>query len=84
MNKRTIYSAIVLVVVIMASYSIWSYVNYLDYLNKTIHETGRWAVIMDSKADVMAIETTSNEVWNQLVDLRNKEEENGLEALWRI
>jgi hypothetical protein len=75
MNKRTIYSAIVLVVVIVASYSVWSYMNYLDYLNKTIHETGRWAVIMDSKGDIIAVETTSDEVWDQLMDLYNNKEE---------
>ena len=75
MNKRIIYSAIVLIVVVAASYSVWSYINYLDYLDKTIHETGRWAVIMDSHGDIIAIETTSDEVWDQLVDLYQSKEE---------
>jgi hypothetical protein len=75
MNKRTIYYAAVLVVVIVASYSVWSYMNHLDYLNKTIHETGRWAVIRDSKGDIMAVETTNDEVWDQLADLHNDKEE---------
>jgi len=65
----------VLVVVIVASYSIWSYLHYRDYLNKTLHETGRWAVIMDSNGDIMAVETTSAEVWDQLVELCNNDEE---------
>ncbi|UCH02583.1 MAG: hypothetical protein JSV20_02000 [Candidatus Bathyarchaeota archaeon] len=75
MNKRTIYSVVVLVVIVVASYSAWSYMNHLDYLDKTVHETGIWAVIMDSKGDIMAVETTSDEVWDHLVDLYNDEEE---------
>jgi len=75
MNKRTIYVTAVLIVVIVASYSVWSYLNYVEYVNKTSHETSRWAVIMDSKAEIMAVETTSDEVWNRLVELyENKEE----------
>jgi hypothetical protein len=75
MNKRIIYSAVILVVVVVASYSVWSYLNYLDYLNKTLHETGRWAVIMDSKGDIIAVETTSEMIWDQLLDLYNNKEE---------
>lgn len=44
--------------------------NFLDYLDKTVHETDIWAVITDSKGDVMAVETTNDEVWSILLDLR--------------
>ena len=49
--------------------------NYLDYLNKMIHETGRWAVIMDSKGEFIAVEISNEEIWNQLVDLQESNEE---------
>jgi cell division protein FtsL len=39
-----------------------------EYLSK-IHETDRWAVIQDSKGDIIAIETSNNEAWNTLSDL---------------
>ncbi len=33
------------------------------------HETNRWAVIKDVNGDKIAVETTSNAIWNQLVNL---------------
>jgi hypothetical protein len=59
----------------VVGYSIWRYANYRDYLNKTIHETGRWAVLRDSKGDIMAVEPNSDEVWEQLSDLSVSKEE---------
>jgi len=73
----------VLVVIAVASYSVWNYISYLDYLNKTIHETGRWAVIMDSKGDIIAVETTSDEIWDQLVDLYSNKEERWIGGIVR-
>ena len=75
MNRRTVLSVVVVVAVAMGGYSVWSYMNHLDYLSKTVHETDRWAVIVDSKGDIIAVETTSDEVWNQLVELHEKDEE---------
>lgn len=57
------------VVAVVVSSSVWSYISYLDYSNKTVHEAGRWAVIMDSKCDIMAVETTSDGVWDQMIEL---------------
>jgi len=68
-EKRIALAAIVTVVVVIAAYFTWNYQNYNDYLNKTVHETNRWAVIIDSKGDIIAVETTSDQVWNQLTDL---------------
>lgn len=64
---------VVVVVLIAASYSVWTYLNYLDYSNKTVHETLRWAVITDLKSDIIAVETTRNEVWNTLTDLHQNQ-----------
>ena len=60
MNRWTILPVVVIGMVVVVSYSVWSYMNHLDYLSKTIHETGRWAVITDSKGDIMAVETASD------------------------
>jgi hypothetical protein len=67
-KKRIALAVIAAIVVVITAY-LWNYRNYVDYLNKTVHETSRWAVIIDSKGDIIAVETTSDEVWDQLVDL---------------
>ena len=40
--------------------------NNTDYLSKTKHDTQRWAVIVDSHGDVIAVETTDQVVWDTL------------------
>lgn len=62
-----------IVVAVIALYFAFSYMNYLDYLGKTVHETDRWAVITDSKGDIIAVETTSDTVWSQLVQLHQNQ-----------
>ena len=62
-----------IVAVVIAVYFVFSYMNYLDYLGKTVHETDRWAVITDSKGDIIAVETTSDTVWSQLVELHQNQ-----------
>jgi len=73
MEKKFVLVAVIVIVAVVAGYSIWIYVNHLDYLNKTKHETDRWAVIMDSKGDIIAIETTDDEVWNTLGGLHQNQ-----------
>lgn len=73
MSKRLALASIVVIFVIAVGYSIWAYVNYLDFLGKTVHETERWAVIEDSKGDIIAVETTDNQVWNELRNLRENQ-----------
>lgn len=60
-------------VVVIAAYFASSFMNYLDHLGKTVHETDRWAVITDSKGDIIAVETTSDKVWSQLVELHQNQ-----------
>lgn len=60
-------------VVVIAAYLAFSFTNYVDYLEKTIHETDRWAVITDSNGDIIAVETTSDTIWSQLVDLHQNQ-----------
>ena len=46
-----------------------------DYSNKTKHETDRWAVIVDSKGDVIAVETSDSKVWDTLINLQVNQSE---------
>jgi len=72
-GKKTALASIVIVVIAVVGYSVWTYVNQLDYLSKTVHETERWAVIRDSKGDITAIETIENHVWNALRSLHQNQ-----------
>ncbi len=61
--------------VVIGGYVAWSYMSYRDYLGKTVHETDRWVVITDSHGDFLALETTSDQVWSQLVALHQNQTE---------
>lgn len=73
MRNRLVLICIVVIVSVVAGCFTWSYFNNLDYLSKTVHETDRWAVIRDSKGDIIAVETTSDEVWNTLLSLQQNQ-----------
>ncbi|MDH5439436.1 MAG: hypothetical protein OEZ48_00695 [Candidatus Bathyarchaeota archaeon] len=78
MRKRTILAVAALVLLAIATILlVWNYVNYLDYLSEIVHETERWAVIEDLNGHHVAVEPTSDDVWNQLVRLN----ENGT-SMW--
>ena len=55
--------------------SIWVYWGSVGYSDKIKHETDNWAVIKDSKGDVIAVETTDPSIWDDLVNLRNNHTE---------
>ena len=69
MNKRIILAVAVFVVLAIAIVLVWNYVNYLDYLSEIVHETDRWAVIEDLNSYHVAVEPSSDNVWDQLVRL---------------
>jgi hypothetical protein len=73
MRKRILIAVVVIIAIALGGYSVWAYLDYLDYLDKTVHETDRWAVIKDSKGDIIAVETTNDEVWNTLLALRQNQ-----------
>lgn len=66
MRKAILLVGILVIVVLV---SVFGYMNHLDYRSKTVHETDRWAVIKDSKGDIISVETVSDQVWHQLVAL---------------
>ena len=72
--KKLILVSIVLTIAI-AALGVVFLINYMRELDALKHETDRWAVIKDVRGDRIAVETVSDEVWSQLVQLK----ENGSE-----
>jgi FPC/CPF motif-containing protein YcgG len=64
-------------VIAITSVAIWLVWNHMEYSSATKHDTDRWAVIQDVDGSMLAIETTNDTVWNQLVQLH----QNGTE-MW--
>ncbi len=73
MKNKLVFTGIIIAIAVVAGYSLWTYTNHLDYLSKTRHETGRWAVIMDTKGDIIALETTNDDIWNTLDGLHQNQ-----------
>lgn len=69
LSSKVLLAAVALVMLVIASYFVWNYLNYLECLKEIVHETGRWAVIEDLNGHHIAVEPVSEEVWNQLVGL---------------
>jgi hypothetical protein len=75
MKKRLVLVVVVIIIITLISFSIWVYRGSVEYSNKTNHETDNWAVIEDSKGDIIAIETAEPSAWDNLVNLRNNQTE---------
>ena len=75
MKNKLVLALVVLIVVMIIGLSVLAYWRNGDHLGKTKHETDTWAVIKDSKGDIMAIETIDPNVWDTLVGLHNNETE---------
>jgi hypothetical protein len=75
LNKNKIVIIVLLVSASVAGHLIWNYIQYQDYQREILHLTERWAVIIDSHGQFMAVEPTDDEVWSQIVELyENKNE----------
>jgi len=66
--KKLAIAGIVLTVAI-AALGVVVLINYMRELDSLKHETDHWAVIKDVNGDRIAVETVSDEVWSQLVQL---------------
>jgi len=51
------------------------YWNGNDRPNKTKHETNKWAVITDSKGEIIAVETTDQVIWADIKNLQQNQTE---------
>jgi hypothetical protein len=75
MKKSLVFLVVTTIIVVILCFSIWVYWGSVGYSDKIRHETDSWAVIKDSKGDMMAVETTEPGVWDDLVYLRNSQAE---------
>ena len=73
MKKKLVLAGVTIIAVIVLGFAIWVYWRSVDYADKTQHETDTWAVIKDSKGDILAVETTNRDVWATLVNLRQNQ-----------
>ncbi|WGM88762.1 MAG: hypothetical protein NUK63_07520 [Candidatus Bathyarchaeum tardum] len=72
-KKANVAIAMFVIAVVIIS-TVLVYWN-LNQPNKTKHETGRWALITDSKGDIIAVETNSLQVWSELKNLQQNQTE---------
>ena len=73
-RKSNIAIALFVIAVVIVS-TLIVYWNDLDQPKKTKHETEIWALITDSKGDIIAVETNKEEVWFELKDLQKNQTE---------
>ena len=75
LDKKVVLNIIATLVILFIGFLILTYWINSDYSNKTKHETDRWAVIVDSKGDVIAVETSDLKVWDTLTNLQVNQSE---------
>ena len=75
MNRTLVVTAVVTLVFVLIIFSALTYWSNSDYSGKTKHETNRWAVIVDSKNDVISVETSDNNVWETMKSLHQNQTE---------
>jgi len=59
----------IVLTVVIAVLGVVVLINYMEEPDSPKHETDRWAVIEDVNGDKIAVETVSDEVWSELVQL---------------
>ena len=64
LSKKIFIASLALVALLIASYLVWNYLNYVEHLKEIVHETGRWAVIEDIDGHHLAVEPAGEEVWS--------------------
>lgn len=70
MERRAIIIAIAVVAVLAIVLSALFYWGLQSYFpGPVVHETNRWAVIKDANGDSLAVESSNDSTWDQLVQL---------------
>lgn len=75
MKNKLLLTSVVVLIIMIVGFSLWVFLGIAEYSDKIKHETDTWAVIDDSKGDVIAVETAELSVWDNLVDLRDNQTE---------
>ena len=75
MVRKDIVAIAIFVIAVVIVSGFLVFWNDIDQQPKTKHETNRWAVITDSKRDIIAVETNSLAVWDDLKNLEQNQTE---------
>ena len=75
MKKSLVLVGVVIIIITIISFSLWVHWAIVDYSFKVKHETDNWAVIEDSKGDIIAVEAIEPRDWDNLANLRNNRTE---------
>jgi len=74
-KNKLLLTGVVVFSIMIIGLSVWVFLDSAVYSDKIKHETDTWAVIEDSKGDIIAVETAESSVWHDLVNLRNNQTE---------
>ena len=69
MDTQTRNIIFVLAVLALVIFATLDRIEYTDYIEETVHDTYKWAVIEDSQGKHIAVETTIDATWNELRNL---------------
>ena len=75
MSKKLFLLLVIMFFSIVIVYFLFVSWNNAEYLSKTKHETDNWVVIIDSKEDIIAVETTDPNVSVSFSDLYENQTE---------
>ena len=75
MRKKLVLAGAMAIAAAIIGFWMYAYWGNMDYAGKIKHETDIWAVVKDSKGDVLALETTNPQVWDTLVSLYSSQTE---------
>jgi hypothetical protein len=73
--SKGIVAVSIFVIAIIIISGVLIYWNGTDQPSKTKHETNKWAVITDSKGEIIAVETTDQVVWANMKNLQQNQTE---------
>lgn len=75
MKSKLLLTVVAVFLIVIVGLSLWVFLDSVVYSDRIKHETDTWAVIEDSKGDIIAVETAESSVWHNLVNLRNNQTE---------
>jgi hypothetical protein len=75
LSRKTFLLLIIIFSFLIIGIFVLYYWSNADYLSKTKHETDSWAVVSDSKEDIIAVETVDPDIWISLKNLMENQTE---------
>lgn len=75
MVRKDIVAVTIFVIAVVIVSTLLVYWNDMNPSNTNKHETDQWAIITDSKGDVIAIETNNLDTWMEIKNLQQNQTE---------